>query len=748
MDCEGRLRPIVTVIDLGGWMGFFGGVALLTRRNHLRRRISAIVTGFMMCMTVLAVGEELVEGNAMTDEEINDPFLWLEEVGSEKALAWVEERNAETVPGIESAAGFAALEKRLLSIYHSNEKIPYVTKIGEHLYNFWQDAEHVRGIMRRTTLASYRTESPEWETVIDVDALGEAEGESWVWKGWSVLEPEEDRALVRLSRGGGDAVVIREFDLHAQSFVEGGFVVPEAKSRAYWLDRDTLLVGSDFGPGTMTTSGYPRTTRIWSRGTSLKEAEVVFEGQSDDVAATAWATWEKGRRIRGATRSMTFYTNEEYLWHDGGLVKLDKPLDAETSVWGDYLLIHLRTSWIIGDNVWPAGALLSTPVDDFLSGGRDFTMIFEPAERTSLDDFTGTRNYLLVTELENVRSRVYLLRPGDGTWERKALPVPAFGTVSVSAVDSEREDAYWMVVTDFLTPSSLYLGDASSANESELLKQLPDFFKADGLVIDQFEATSADGTKVPYFIVMREDLVCDGSAPTLLSGYGGFEVSLQSSYSPTVGAAWLERGGVFVRANIRGGGEFGPAWHQAALKENRQRAYEDFIAIAKDLIARGITSAEHLGITGGSNGGLLTGNMLVQRPDLFGAVVSAVPLLDMRRYHKLLAGASWIGEYGDPDDPEEWAFLERYSPYHQVREDVDYPPVLFTTSTRDDRVHPAHARKMVARMRAQGHDEVFYYENTEGGHGMAADLKQAAFIQALEYTWLWQQLADDREQDD
>jgi prolyl oligopeptidase len=679
---------------------------------------------------------------AATDETMSDdPHLWLEAIDDERALDWVRARNAEGAAVIEADPAFAPLKERLLGIYNSDDKIPYVTAYGDFLYNFWRDRTHVRGLWRRTTLEEYRQPSPRWETVLDLDELARSEDENWVWKGVTVFEPDYDLCLVRLSRGGGDAVVLREFDLDAKRFVPDGFVVPEAKSRASWLDRDTLLVGTDFGPGSLTTSGYPLTARAWRRGTPLAESVTVFEGEETDVSAGAYAFWHRGERRQMAYRVPEIYRTLQYLLLDGAFVRIDKPEDVEVGMAGDHLLLRPRRDWTAEGRTWPADSLLAIGTREYLAGSRDFAVLYAPRPRSAYKGYTVTESAIIVNVLENVTDRYTVARWEKGAWRIEPLAVPGFGRVEVSAYASETSDRYWAIVTDFLTPTTLYLGELG-AGAPERLKALPDFFATEGLVIEQHEATSRDGTRVPYFLVRREDLVADGSHPTLLHGYGGFEVSSESSYSATIGVAWLEKGGVYARANIRGGGEFGPRWHQAALKNQRQKSYDDFIAVAEDLIARGITSPARLGITGGSNGGLLTGNMLVQRPELFGAVVSSVPLLDMRRYHKLLAGASWMGEYGDPDDPAEWAFLERYSPYHQVRSGVDYPPVLFTTSTRDDRVHPGHARKMVARMLEQGHEEVFYYENIEGGHGGAANLVQAAHLNALEYTFLWRKLAE------
>jgi prolyl oligopeptidase len=489
----------------------------------------------------------------------------------------------------------------------------------------------------------------------------------------------------------------------------------------------------------MTSSGYPRIAKVWKRGTPLSAAETLYEGQPGDVAVAAYRDHTRGFERDFVNRAITFYSDELFVLRGGKLVKIEKPDSANANVHRDLLLLELRDDWTVGGRTYPAGALIAADFERFMAGERRFDVLFEPSERRSLSAYSPTLRYILVNELDNVKNRVYVLGRQDGRWTREPLPgMPEFGTVVATAVDDEESDDYFMTVTDYVTPTSLSLGTVGKGS-AEKLKQLPAFFDATGLSVSQHEAVSKDGTRVPYFQVSRRDLVLDGRNPTLLYGYGGFEISLLPSYSAGVGAAWLERGGVYVVANIRGGGEFGPRWHQAALKANRNKAYEDFIAVGEELIRRKVTSTPHLGIQGGSNGGLLMGNMLTMRPDLWGAVVCQVPLLDMRRYHTLLAGASWMGEYGNPDDPGEWAFLSRYSPYHQLKAGVKYPPVLFTTSTRDDRVHPGHARKMMARMQEMGQD-VLYYENIEGGHGGAANNQQAAHMSALAYTFLWQRL--------
>jgi prolyl oligopeptidase len=465
----------------------------------------------------------------------------------------------------------------------------------------------------------------------------------------------------------------------------------------------------------------------------------VFEGQLDDVSVGAFRSKTPGYERDWVTRSVTFWTSELFLRRDGKLIKIEKPDDAQAFADRDLLFIELRTPWNVAGKTWPAGALLAIDLEAFLKGDRAFDMLFEPTPRKSLAGFSPARHHMLLNELDNVRNRLYVLTRKDGRWSRAELPgAPKISAASATPIDPDEFDDYFMTVTDYLTPTSLSLGTLGNG-PAEKLKENPAFFNADGLAVSQHEAVSNDGTRIPYFEVARKKVVLDSSNPTLLYGYGGFEIAMVPSYQAIAGAAWLEPGGVYVVANIRGGGEFGPTWHQAALKKNRHKAYEDFIAVAEDLIRRKVTSPEHLGIMGGSNGGLLMGNMLTRRPDLFGAIVCQVPLLDMQRYHKLLAGSSWRAEYGDPDLPDEWEFIRTFSPYHNVHADVKYPRTLFTTSTRDDRVHPGHARKMVARMKEQNHD-VLYYENIEGGHGGAADNKQAAFMAALAYTFLWKQL--------
>jgi prolyl oligopeptidase len=669
-----------------------------------------------------------------------DPYLWLEEVTGEKALAWVRAQNERSLKEL-GTSDQAALKDRLLAIYDSKDKIPAVNKRGKYLYNFWRDDKNVRGLWRRTTLEQYRRKQPRWETLLDIDQLAKQENENWQYAGTTCLRPKYDRCLLSLSRGGGDAVVVREFDVRTKAFVKDGFSLPEAKTSVDWRDQDTIYVGTDFGPGSLTSSGYPRIAKLWKRGTPLSEAKTLFEGQASDVAVSAGRAWYQGRHLDLVERAIGFYESETHLLPDqegGPLVKLDRPDDAIVSYFRDFVLLQLRSDWEVAGKTFPAGALLAANLKDYRAGKRQLEMLYEPGKNHSLSGYSGTRNALLLSVLEDVHTQVRVVTHDKGKWNTRALPVPALGSYNAYAFDDDEDDRYWFGIGDFLEPSSVELGDLRTGKR-ERIKTGPVFFKADGLETRQFFTTSRDGTRIPYFQIARKDLPLDGSHPVLLTGYGGFEIPLLPGYNPSVGAAWLEHGGVYVVANIRGGGEYGPTWHKAGLKQNRQRVYDDFIAVAEDLIRRKVTSPQKLGIEGGSNGGLLMGVMFTKRPDLWGAVVCSVPLLDMKRYHKLLAGASWMCEYGDPEKPEEWQAIARYSPYQNVKKGAKYPRILFTTSTRDDRVHPGHARKMVARMLEQGHD-LLYYENIEGGHAGAANNPQKANLNALEFEYLKRQL--------
>ncbi len=709
-----------------------------------RRRQLLIGGGSVACSLALPSLPSL----AMTDTP--DPYLWLEDVDGDRALAWVRERNTATRRVLEAEPGFAATRDGIRAILDSKEKIPAVSRRGDWLYNLWQDEGQPRGLWRRTTLDEFRRPEPAWQTLLDLDALGRSEGRSWVWSGASVLGPDYRRALIELSDGGSDAHVLREFDLQERRFVADGFQLPPAKSSVEWLDADTIYVGTDFGPGSLTDAGYPRVLKRWRRGQPLASAQTVFEGEAADVGVWVSVDREPGWPRTVLTRSIDFYRSAQFLLQGERWLPLAKPEDASLSFWKGHVLLELRSDWEAGGQRWPRGSLLAGDAQAYIGGGdARWQAIFTPSASTSLAGFTTTASTLVLTLLDQVASRIELCtppvsNPASGPWTRRALQAPHPGTLEVQALHDPllRADplAEQMLVsyTDFLTPDSLLLA-SSDGSAPQTLKARPRHFDAQGMRVEQRFASSRDGTRVPYFVVWPRGAKADGGNPTLLYGYGGFEVSMQPFYSGSVGSAWLARGGVFVLANIRGGGEFGPAWHQAAVKRDKQRSYDDFIAVAEDLVTTRVTRPQRLGIEGGSNGGLLVGAVMVQRPELFGAVVCQVPLLDMKRYHLLLAGASWMAEYGNPEDAADWAAIKAYSPYQNLRPGQKMPAVLFITSTRDDRVHPGHARKMAARMMELGYAPS-YYENIEGGHGGAADNAQRADMAALEYSFLWRVL--------
>ncbi len=720
----------------------------MIRSSVLRRNGFALTCfglSWLICIATNSTAQQVTDAKKTEGKKVTevagdeDPFMWLEDVTGEKPLDWVRERNAKTQTKFEADPSFNMLREDLLAILDSDARIPMVSKAGDFYYNFWRDKKNERGLWRRTTLDEYRKAEPKWEVILDLDKLAKDESENWVWSGASIIRPKHDRALINLSRGGADATVTREFDIEKREFVKGGFERPEAKGGLDWIDHDSVFVFTDFGAGSQTKSGYPRVVKRWKRGTPMSDAKVIYEGTPDDMYIAARHDDSPGYERNFVSRTLAFYNDEMYELVDGDkLTKVEAPNSANKSVFHDYLLIDLREPWDVGGKSYAAGSLLVANYKDYMAGKRSFDVAFEPTENSSLASYAPTKDHVILNVLEDVKNRVYVLTNVKGAWEKKLLEgAPQFGNVSVSPIDSDESNEYFMTSTDFVTPTTLYYG--AIGKQPEQLKQLPAFYDAKGLKISQHFARSKDGTKVPYFMVAKEDVKLDGSNPTLLYGYGGFEISLMPTYNASVGRAWTSQGGVYVMANIRGGGEYGPRWHQAALKKNRLRAYEDFAAIAEDLVARKVTSKEQLGIQGGSNGGLLVGNMVALYPNLFSAAVCQVPLLDMKRYHKLLAGASWMAEYGDPDSPGEWEFIKTYSPYQNIVQSTKYPAVLFMTSTRDDRVHPGHARKMMALMEQQGHN-VSYYENIEGGHGGSANNRQSAFMQAIAYSYLKERL--------
>ena len=696
----------------------------------MRHRISIAILITLFAATVCVAADE-------------DPYLWLEEVESEKALEWAKKRSDQDTAVIEAVPEFEDIHAQLLEIYNSKDRIPTPAVRGAWIYNFWQDAEHVRGVWRRTFLSEFVKEKPAWETVLDLDALAEAEGENWVWSEVECLGPDHRRCMIGLSRGGADATVVREFDTVAKEFVDGGYRLDEAKHQIDWMDENTLWVASDFGEGSLTASGYARIAKSWKRGTALEEAATVFEGSVDDVFVFAFSDHTPEGRTDFVSVIPEFFRGTSYIKLGKRLVKLDIPEDAQMrGIFKERMLVSLRNDWQVGDTTYPRDALLAIGLDDFLRGERDFDILFKPQERVSLDQVGSTRNHLIYTTLDNVHSRMYRLTPTEDGWATEELELPGIGSVRLDqrgtpgSFFSDSRDDFFFTYTDFVTPTSLYLMDREGTPKR--IKTSPAWFDATGMSVVQNEAVSKDGTRIPYFVFMPPGFEADGVNPTVIYAYGGFEVSRLPRYSAADGAGWVARGGVYVLANIRGGGEFGPKWHQAAMQEKHQNNFDDLIAVAEDLIERKITSPQHLGIMGGSQGGLLVGGAFVQRPELFSAVACAVPLLDMKRYNKLLAGASWMAEYGNPDT-DDWDYIKLWSPYQNLDKKADYPEVFFWTNTRDDRVHPAHARKMVARMTEQGH-KVYYYENTEGGHSAGANLGARAYTDALEYAYLWMKL--------
>ena len=679
--------------------------------------------------------------------DTSDNFQWLEALTGDSAMAWVRAENAKTAAVLEKDPRFDSLYQAALTVAQARDRIPYVRFLGGQLYNFWQDSAHVRGIWRRTTLASYRTATPKWTTVLDLDSLARAEKANWVWKGADCSWPAERRCMLNLSDGGEDAVTAREFDLTTRRFVPGGFVLPRAKLRLTWMGQDTLLVASEWTPGELTSSGYPFIVKRMVRGQPASAATEISRGSANDggYGVSPFTIGDgTGHRITLIARPLSTFEAEHYVVRRNDVARLALPLKASPAemVQGQ-LIVQLSEPWTVGGTSIRTGALA---VFDAAAAQRNPSALapvalFEPGPRESVNGVAATRDRLFVGVSQNVNGRVMVARraPG-GAWTLKPLPLPAAGVSSgVVASDPRGEDGF-VSVTGFLAPSSLWLANARQGTATRL-KAVSAKFDASRDTVEQFEVASKDGTKIPYFVVHPKGMALDGNNPTILYAYGGFEVSLTPNYNAILGKLWLERGGVYVLANIRGGGEFGPAWHEAGLKTKRQAIYDDFQSVAQDLIARRITSPRRLGIMGGSNGGLLMGVQFTERPDLWHAVDIQVPLLDMLRFEKIQAGASWVGEYGSVSNPDERAFLASISPYHNLRPGVQYPEPLVWTTTKDDRVGPQHARKFAAKMAAMGIPYLFY-EVTEGGHGAGANIKQQAHTEALEFTYFTRKLMD------
>ena len=667
-----------------------------------------------------------------------DTYLWLEVIDSKKSLEFVNTQNKITQDKLSSNAEYQAIYDKSLEIYNSTYRIAFPSIIGNHIYNFWQDKEHARGIWRRTTKESYLSNNTIWETLLDIDALALKDDIKWVYKGSNGLYPNYNRFIINLSNGGGDAVEIREFDITTKSFIKDGFYIPQAKGYASYLDENNLIVSTDFGEGTMTTSGYPNQVKLWKRGTLLKDAQLIHTGNINDVSSSGYVMRDNDKNYLLIHQGTTFYTRIAYLCENNKLIKLDLPEDISIStILNDQIVLNLKSDWNVNGIIYKQGSIVSAKFSSLIKGIKEITLIFTPDEFTSVNEVSSTKNKILVTILTNVKSELNSYTFENDKWVIEKVNAPDVGTISIVTTD-HFSDEYYFNFQNFLTPPSLYFANSSNNSVKEI-KTLPSFFDSSKYKVEQFKAKSTDGTMVPYFVISSKTMVYNSQNPTILYGYGGFEVSKESSYSAVMGNAWLENGGVYVLSNIRGGGEYGPKWHQAGLKENRQTVYNDFHCIAQELIAKKITSNKNLGIMGRSNGGLLVGVAFTQRPDLYNAAVCEVPLLDMQRYNKLLAGASWMGEYGNPDIPEEWEYIKKYSPYHNLKKDVDYPEVYFYTSTRDDRVHPGHARKMAAKMIDMGYP-IYYYENTEGGHAGASTNEQSAKYSAMTFSYLLMKL--------
>jgi len=690
----------------------------------------------MMIKLTCAAAALLALSSAAAEEA--DPYLWLENVEGEKALDWVRGQNKRSLEDLESDPRFEAMYSEALSVMTSDARLALGQVHAGQVYNFWQDDDHKRGLWRRASVESYRAGDPEWETVLDVDAFAAAEERNWILGSISCLSPAYVHCMVELSDGGKDAGYWREFNTAEKAFLEDGFSLGEAKSNVAWYDEDTLLIGTDTGEGSLTSSGYPRTVQLLERGAAVADAPVIFEGEEGDVAEFTTVEHEKDAAHVIINRAVTFFESE-YYYAPGteGFEKLPLPLNADYQGMLDGRAIFtLREDWTHEDETHGQGAVVAYGLAD-----GSVETVFEASSNQSVEDVEIGKSDIIIQYLDDVSgAAVRVARSKKGKWKAKPIALPENGVVSAVSVGGGTDDAMFSFES-MTTPDSLFY--VTAGNKVEKIAETPAFFDATGVVVEQRFATSADGTKVPYYIMGLDSVLKQGDAPTVQYGYGGFLVPILPVYyedpsrpqhGALAGLMWVKRGGVLVLSNIRGGSEYGPRWHQAALKENRQRGFDDFIAISEDLIATGVTSPEKLGAIGRSNGGLLMGAMLTQRPDLYAAIDIGVPLLDMKRYNKLLAGASWMGEYGNPDIPEEWAYISKYSPYQLLKAGEPYPKVLFYTSTKDDRVHPGHARKAAAKMSDLGYD-FFYYENIEGGHGGTANQEQLAHRTALEWVY-------------
>ncbi len=684
-------------------------------------------------------------------ESSEDPFIWLEDIDGEKSMAWVHKQNANTAEQYKAKPMYKEMYEQALATLNNKSRVPTVSQRGEWVYNFWKDDKNPRGIYRRAKLKDFnKNDNPKWQTVLDMDQYNRDHEGTWVFKGMNCLQPKYRKCLVSLSPGGGDAVILLEFNMKHKKFIEDGFSLPKSKMRVTWRDEDHLFVATDFGEGSMTESGYPRIMKLWKRGTELAKAKTLMEVDKKSVSVFAFRSGEGKKAKDFILDSDTFWTQKYYQLVDGKTYSLDLPKSAEVSgIFQGNMIVSLKEDWQFqGQFIEEGTVLIINP--DVLTGRKsmvepaDWSVFLTPKANENIENISTTDDTIIATILSDVVSKVYVYKPVDGGWDVEEINFPENGAIQITSTDGE-SGSFFALYESFITPPTLYHVNGENLNP-KAVKSQSQSFDPSPYQVEQFFARSKDGTFVPYFIVMNKDTKFDGKNPTHIFSYGGFRNSLTPSYSGSYealegayGKLWLDRGGVFVSASIRGGGEYGPKWHKAALLENKTKSYEDFEAVAEDLIIRKITSPEHLGIEGRSNGGLLVGATMTRRPDLYGAVICGVPLLDMKRYNKLLAGASWMGEFGNPDIPEQWAFIKEYSPYQNLKKDTDYPATFFYTSTRDDRVHPGHARKMAAKMMSYGYP-IWYYENTEGGHGGSSTNEQLAERLALAYTHLWTQL--------
>ncbi|MDZ4870579.1 MAG: prolyl oligopeptidase family serine peptidase [Alphaproteobacteria bacterium] len=699
----------------------------------------------MRCVAVCAaVLSLLFTISAYADPATDDPFIWLEDVGGARALEWVRGQNNFTVKTLKSDDDYAEAQTDAEAILTASDRIPAATLAGGQVYDFWQDRAHVRGLWRRTALASYPSSEPDWETLLDLDTLSAEQNENWVWKGAQCLPPAYRRCLVKLSRGGRDAVVVREFDVPSRSFVRGGFDVAEAKTEIAWVDTNTVMVATNWGPETLTRSGYPRVVKVWRRGQNVREAQTIYQGDASDVLVSPRTVIDsEGKVDRFIVRGLGAFGAELFNVDPSFRVtRISVPSFADfKGVSRRQLLFYLNRDWRTAGRVFLQGSLVSFSLDDYVSSGGAIPTIrtlFTPDMKTAITAVATGKDTVYVSLLENVKGRLHEISFDGVQWLWRRVPMPDNGTIDIAAA-SDGEGEVVLKFSNFVTPEQIYLMNRGA--EPRVIKQLPARFDAYAIEVKQYEAISADGTRIPYFLVRKEDSLNNGSTPTILYAYGGFQVSTTPWYWSTAGKLWLERGGAYAVANVRGGGEFGPRWHDAATGVNRQKNIDDLAAVARDMITRGFTSSRRLGVMGASQGGLLATATFIQNPTLFNAVVAQVPLTDMLRYPRLSAGASWLAEYGDPSDPMQRAAILRWSPYHNIKAGVKYPRAFFLASTRDDRVHPAHARKMAAKLQANGHPYL-YFETTDGGHDAARTLRQRAEQLALTFTYFRQQLMD------